>query len=90
MRAPYNKLGIALAILGVFLFGGTLPATRLTIVAIDPLFLTAARAAIAGIAGITFCSSCAGRYRQLRSGEKSCSLDCAPLSGFRCSRPWRW
>jgi drug/metabolite transporter (DMT)-like permease len=53
MRAPYNKLGIALAILGVLLFGGTLPATRLTIVAIDPLFLTAARAAIASIAGIT-------------------------------------
>jgi drug/metabolite transporter (DMT)-like permease len=52
MRAPYNKLGIGLAILGVFLFGGTLPATRLTIIAIDPLFLTAARAAIAGIAGM--------------------------------------
>ena len=52
MRAPYNKLGIGLAILGVFLFGGTLPATRLAIIAIDPLFLTAARAAIAGIAGI--------------------------------------
>jgi drug/metabolite transporter (DMT)-like permease len=53
MRAPHNKLGIGLAIFGVFLFAGTLPATRLTIVAIDPLFLTAARAAIAGIAGIT-------------------------------------
>ena len=53
MRGPYDKLGIGLAILGVFLFGGTLPAMRLTILAIDPLFLTAARAAIAGVAGIT-------------------------------------
>jgi drug/metabolite transporter (DMT)-like permease len=53
MHVPSNKLGIGLAILGVFLFGGTLPATRLTIAAIDPLFLTAARATIAGIAGTT-------------------------------------
>ncbi len=48
-----NKLGVALGIAGVFLFGGTLPATRLTVGAIDPLFLTAARATIAGIAGIS-------------------------------------
>jgi drug/metabolite transporter (DMT)-like permease len=53
MPTSYNKLGIGLAIIGVFLFGGTLPATRLTIGAIDPLFLTAARAAIAGGVGIT-------------------------------------
>jgi drug/metabolite transporter (DMT)-like permease len=53
MRDLYNALGIALGILGVLLFGGTLPATRLTVVAIDPVFLTSARAAIAGIAGIT-------------------------------------
>jgi hypothetical protein len=50
MRGPSNRLGIALGILGVFLFG---LATRLTVVAIDPLFLTSARAAIAGAAGIT-------------------------------------
>lgn len=53
MRDPRKGLGIALGILGVLLFGGTLPATRLTVVAIEPLFLTSARAAIAGIAGIT-------------------------------------
>lgn len=53
MRDPRKGLGIALGILGVLLFGGTLPATRLTVVAIEPLFLTSPRAAIAGIAGIT-------------------------------------
>ena len=53
MRDPRKGLGIALGILGVLLFGGPLPATRLTVVAIEPLFLTSARAAIAGIAGIT-------------------------------------
>jgi drug/metabolite transporter (DMT)-like permease len=52
MINPRTKLGLALGFAGVFLFGGTLPATRLTVAAIDPLLLTAARASIAGIAGI--------------------------------------
>jgi drug/metabolite transporter (DMT)-like permease len=53
MIDPRTKLALALGFAGVFLFGGTLPATRLTVAAIDPLLLTAARASIAGIAGIT-------------------------------------
>lgn len=53
MTNSRNKLGLALGIAGVFLFGGTLPATRLTVAAIDPLFLTAARATIAGVAGLS-------------------------------------
>lgn len=52
MTDPRNKLGLALGIAGVVLFAGTLPATRLTVATIDPLFLTAARAAIAGMAGL--------------------------------------
>lgn len=47
-----RKLGLALGIAGVCLFAGTLPATRLTVATIDPLFLTAARAVIAGCAGV--------------------------------------
>jgi drug/metabolite transporter (DMT)-like permease len=47
-----KKLGPALGLLGVCLFAGTLPATRLTVASIDPLFLTAARAALAGCAGV--------------------------------------
>src|SRR5689334_7618421 len=47
-----ERLGIALGCAGVLLFGGTLPATRLAVTAFDPLFLTAARATIAGCAGI--------------------------------------
>jgi drug/metabolite transporter (DMT)-like permease len=52
MTNPHSKLGLALGIAGVILFAGTLPATRLAVVAIDPLFLTAARATIAGCAGV--------------------------------------
>lgn len=53
MTNSHTKLGLALGIVGVLLFGGTLPATRLTVASIDPLFLTAARASIAGIAGLS-------------------------------------
>jgi drug/metabolite transporter (DMT)-like permease len=52
MRPPHENLGIALGLLGVVLFGGTLPATRLAVTAIDPLFLSAARATIAGGLGL--------------------------------------
>jgi hypothetical protein len=52
MTNSRNKLGFALGIAGVILFGGTLPATRFAVAAIDPLFLTAARASVAGIAGL--------------------------------------
>lgn len=52
MTVSREKLGLALGVTGVFMFGGTLPATRLAVAAIDPLFLTAARAAIAGCAGL--------------------------------------
>jgi drug/metabolite transporter (DMT)-like permease len=47
-----HTLGLALGLAGVALFGGTLPATRLAVGHIDPLFLTAARATIAGCAGL--------------------------------------
>ena len=52
MTHPHNQLGLALGVAGVVLFAGTLPATRFTVATIDPLFLTVARAAIAGIAGL--------------------------------------
>jgi drug/metabolite transporter (DMT)-like permease len=53
MTNSHKQLGLALGFAGVVLFGGTLPATRLTVATIDPLFLTAARATLAGCAGLT-------------------------------------
>src|SRR5512135_3216253 len=52
MTTAHEKIGLALGVAGVLLFGGTLPATRLAVAALDPLFLSAARAAIAGCAGL--------------------------------------
>ncbi len=52
MTSRREKLGLLLGFFGVCLFGGTLPATRLAVSAIDPLFLTGARATLAGLAGL--------------------------------------
>jgi drug/metabolite transporter (DMT)-like permease len=52
MTTTHEKIGLALGVAGVLLFGGTLPATRLAVAALDPLFLSAARAVIAGCAGL--------------------------------------
>lgn len=42
--------------IGVLIFSGSLPATRLAIISFDPVFLTAARACIAGFLGIILLS----------------------------------
>lgn len=51
MFSSREKIGLALGFAGVCMFAGTLPATRLAVVGFDPFFLSAARAAIAGLAG---------------------------------------
>ncbi len=48
-----NALGIGLGVIGVVIFGGTLPATRLAVASLDPGFVTAGRAAIAGLLAAT-------------------------------------
>jgi|ERR1041385_7251412 drug/metabolite transporter (DMT)-like permease len=52
MTHPHERLGVALGLAGMALFAGTLPATRVAVASLDPLFLTAARATIAGLAGV--------------------------------------
>jgi drug/metabolite transporter (DMT)-like permease len=47
-----ETLGMALGFVGVAVFAATLPATRLAVTSLSPEFLTAARAAIAGLIAI--------------------------------------
>ena len=47
-----ETFGFLLGLAGMVLFAGTLPATRLAVGSIDPFFLTAARATIAGCMGL--------------------------------------
>jgi drug/metabolite transporter (DMT)-like permease len=53
MTTPREKLGLLLGFVGVVLFGGTLPATRIAVAGLDPWFVTTARAALAGAAALT-------------------------------------
>jgi drug/metabolite transporter (DMT)-like permease len=47
-----ERLGLLLGFIGTAIFGGTLPATRIAVAAIDPLALTALRTAIAGLCSL--------------------------------------
>jgi drug/metabolite transporter (DMT)-like permease len=47
-----ERLGLLLGFVGMAIFGGTLPGTRLAVSAIDPFALTALRAVIAGVCSL--------------------------------------
>src|SRR6201996_1977356 len=47
-----EKLGLVLGFVGMAIFGGTLPATRIAVSAIDPIAVTAMRTAIAGLCSL--------------------------------------
>jgi drug/metabolite transporter (DMT)-like permease len=47
-----EHLGLLLGLVGMAIFGGTLPATRIAVSAIDPLAVTALRTAIAGLCSL--------------------------------------
>jgi drug/metabolite transporter (DMT)-like permease len=51
-RSSRERLGLLLGFVGVAIFGGTLPGTRLAVSAIDPVALTALRAVIAGLCSL--------------------------------------
>lgn len=52
MRSSHEKLGYVLGFIGVAIFAGSLPATRLAVMHLDAWFVTSARAAIAGICAL--------------------------------------
>ena len=52
MTSSQARFGLLLGFVGMCLFAGTLPATRLAVSGFSPLFLTVARAAIAGLAAL--------------------------------------
>ncbi|MGF1527779.1 MAG: DMT family transporter [Candidatus Competibacterales bacterium] len=56
---PHPWLGFVLGAVGVVIFAGTLPATRVAVVTLDPWWFTAARATIAG--GLALCWLAAAR-----------------------------
>ena len=49
-----ETIGVILGLTGVVIFGGSLPMTRYAVAALDPWFITVARAAIAGLMAVGF------------------------------------
>jgi drug/metabolite transporter (DMT)-like permease len=52
MSMNRNSAGLINGLLGVVIFSASLPATRVAVLQFDPVFLTVARAAIAGLLGL--------------------------------------
>jgi drug/metabolite transporter (DMT)-like permease len=52
MRPTRDNVGLLLGLAGVTIFACSLPATRIAVGALDPWFVTAGRAAIAGVASL--------------------------------------
>lgn len=74
--------GFINGLLGVLIFSGSLPATRLAVMELDPLFLTVARAAIAG--ALASCLLIAFRERRPERGDLSslCLVALGVVVGF--------
>lgn len=53
MRPGRDGFGLLLGLVGVTIFGGTVPATRIAVAGLDPFFITAGRAAVAGLMAAT-------------------------------------
>jgi drug/metabolite transporter (DMT)-like permease len=53
MLSSHEKIGYALGFIGVAIFAGSLPTTRLAVAHLDAWFVTAARAGIAGLCALT-------------------------------------
>ena len=52
MLSNRQHLGLFLGLLGVIVFAGSLPASRVAVSEVDPYFLTAIRATLAGLGGV--------------------------------------
>src|SRR5437868_2733932 len=52
MLANRQNLGLLLGVLGVAVFAGSLPASRIAVSEVNPFFLTAMRATLAGFGGL--------------------------------------
>lgn len=70
--------------LGVLIFSGSLPATRVAVADFDPVFLTAARGTIAGLIALALLAALRERLRIGTTLCRSSSSRLALWSAFRC------
>ena len=78
------RQALLLGVLGVTIFGLTLPATRLAVAELDPLFVTAGRSLLAAALASRRCGPSALHAASGTNGRGSPHLRPSPSSGFRC------
>jgi drug/metabolite transporter (DMT)-like permease len=69
-------------LIGVIIFSGSLPATRVAVQTFDPVFLTAARAVIAGALALTLLLALQGRRPARRDLLPLCTVALGVVVGF--------
>jgi drug/metabolite transporter (DMT)-like permease len=65
-RVSRQTLGMGLGFIGMTIFGGTLPATRLAVEGLDPFFITAGRAAASGLLSVALLLILRRRWPSMR------------------------
>lgn len=69
MPRSRDSLGLVLGLVAVTLFGGSLPATRISVMFLDPWFVTAARALVAGLVGLVIVLVARPRFPRGHAGR---------------------
>ena len=69
MPRPRDSLGLVLGLVAVTLFGGSLPATRISVLFLDPWFVTAGRALVAGLVGLAIVLIARPRFPRGHAGR---------------------
>ncbi len=77
-----RRLGLLLGVVGMAMFAGTLPATRLAVTALDPVFLTVARATLAGSAGLAMLIATRRRLPPRSLRLEMLGAGCCTVVGF--------
>ena len=85
-----ENFGLLLGFVGIVMFGGTLPAARLAVMSLDPIFLTAARAAIAGLAALIVLLDLRRRLPPRADWTALAIGGAGVIIGFPLLRPSRW
>jgi drug/metabolite transporter (DMT)-like permease len=76
-------------LIGVVIFSGSLPATRAAVIDLDPLFLTLARAAIAGLIALALLIVLRQPRPERRDLVPLVVVALGVVVGFPCLPPWR-
>jgi drug/metabolite transporter (DMT)-like permease len=69
MLRSRDSLGLAFGLVAVAMFGGSLPATRISVLFLDPWLVTAGRALVAGIVGLAIVGIAGLRFPAAHTGR---------------------